>query len=100
MVPLLEIISESLGLGVNSQKVENTYELLINQLGSEFRVLLKTPIEDIRKVAGEKIGEAIGKVRIGDIHIEPGYDGIFGKVTIWRQEEKITNNHKLQESLF
>jgi uncharacterized protein (TIGR00375 family) len=83
MVPLLEILAEALGVGVGSQKVVNNYELLVNNFGSEFAVLLETPVEEIKKFLGEKVAQAIAKVRSGDIHIEPGYDGIFGKVKIW-----------------
>src|SRR3990167_5792911 len=74
LVPLLEILAECLGSGVGSKVVGNSYQQLINQFGSEFKVLLETPIMDIRKAVGEKIGEGINKVRLGDIHIEPGYD--------------------------
>jgi uncharacterized protein (TIGR00375 family) len=83
LVPLLEVISESLGFGVASQKVVNTYESLINDLGSEFKILLQTKISDIEKLAGKRVAEGISKVRSGDIIIEPGYDGVFGKVKIW-----------------
>jgi uncharacterized protein (TIGR00375 family) len=83
MVPLLEIISESLESGVSSQKVINNYNLLINNFVSEFKILLETKISDIERIAGEKVAEGIAKVRSGDIVIEPGYDGVFGKVRIW-----------------
>jgi uncharacterized protein (TIGR00375 family) len=88
MVPLLEIVAESLELGVSSQKVASSYELLISNFGSEFKVLLATPIEEIKRVGGERMSEGIAKVRSGDIVIEPGYDGVFGKVRIWPSEIK------------
>ena len=83
IVPLLEILAEACGVGVGSQKVINNYQLIINNCGSEFKILLETPIEKIQKVAGGKVAEAIAKVRSGDIAIEPGYDGVFGKVKVW-----------------
>ena len=88
LVPLLEILAECLGSGVGSKVVGNSYQQLINQFGSEFKVLLETPIMDIRKAVGEKIGEGINKVRLGDIHIEPGYDGVFGTVKIWQPDNQ------------
>jgi len=97
LVPLIEIISESLGVGVGSKKVNDIYELLINQLGSEFEVLLRTSVHEIKKVVGPEIGEGIEKVRCGDIVIEPGYDGVFGKVKIWGNKKEPSIN---QESLF
>ncbi len=84
MVPLLEILAEVLGTGNASQKVRNLYELLTSSLGSEFKVLLETKSVDIERVGGPKVAEAINKVRSGDIVIEPGYDGVFGKVKIWK----------------
>ena len=99
LVPLLEILSEALIAGVGSQTVINVYEQLIHSFESEFNVLLKTEIADIAKMAGQKISEAIQKVRSGDIFIKPGYDGVFGTVKIWKEEEEkeMGNN---QASLF
>jgi len=102
LVPLLEIIAEAVNLGVESQKVIGLYELLINHFGSEFSVLLKTHLEDIEKVGGSRLREAVQKVRSGDIVIKPGYDGVFGTVKIWEEKEKYMNK-KLevnQDSLF
>ncbi|OGM20652.1 hypothetical protein A2714_05715 [Candidatus Woesebacteria bacterium RIFCSPHIGHO2_01_FULL_38_9] len=86
LVPLLEIIAESLSTSVTSQKADVLYEHMIEKFGDEFSVLLKTPYKDL-KVVGERIADAILKVRKGDIVIEPGYDGVFGKVKIWRDDE-------------
>jgi len=101
LVPLGEIISEALEVGVGSQKVMGVYEQLINTIGPEFKILLKTPIEDIQKVSDPRVSEGVKKVRSGDIVIDPGYDGIFGKVKIWKegdQDKKETSTD--QASLF
>lgn len=103
MVPLMEILAETYGVGVGSQKIINNYQLIINNLGSEFKVLLETEIGEIRKVVGERVAEAIAKVRSGDIHIEPGYDGVFGEVKIWSDtpgQESHQNPSLQQKSLF
>lgn len=102
IVPLLEILAEAYGVGVGSQKAINNYQLIINNCGSEFKILLETPIEKIQKVAGEKVAEAIAKVRSGDIAIEPGYDGVFGKVRVWPASAKATAGKPVlsQPSLF
>ncbi|MCH7730271.1 DNA helicase UvrD [Patescibacteria group bacterium] len=87
LVPLLEIIAEARGMGVGTKTVMVAYEQLIGPFGNEFNVLLKTPLKELQNVADEKVVEGIKKVRAGDIVIEPGYDGVFGKVKIWKEEE-------------
>lgn len=99
IVPLLEILSEALNSGVGTQTVLSVYEQLTSSLGSEFKILLESPLPDIERVAGPKVAEGIGKVRSGDISIEPGYDGVFGKVKIWKEEDG-TEDEIEQETLF
>jgi len=62
---------------------------------SELNILLKTPVPDIASKFGEKIAEGIAKVRKGDIIIEPGYDGEYGKVKIWNSNND-TKGEKLE----
>lgn len=88
LVPLLEIVAEALSSTSVSQKVRSAYFNLCEELGSEIQVLLKTPILKIKKLAGPKIAEGIDKVRRGDIVIDPGFDGEYGKVKIWNHEAK------------
>ena len=87
IIPLQEIISETVGVGVNSKAVTRAYGNVIEKLGSEFTVLMDTPLEDIGRAASPQLMHAIGKMRRGDIHIEPGYDGEFGKVRIFDEAE-------------
>ncbi|WP_308767449.1 hypothetical protein [Candidatus Hakubella thermalkaliphila] len=88
LVPLEEIIAESLGVGQTTKTVETYYQRLIARFGSEFEVLLNTPIDEIKDV-DPQIGEGVDRVRKGQLHIEPGYDGVFGKIRIFGQEERI-----------
>lgn len=88
LVPLLEILSESLGVGVASQKVVSEYERLTTVLGTEFKILLQTKVEELERAGGPIFREAVEKVRAGDIFIDPGFDGVFGKVKIWGAEEE------------
>jgi uncharacterized protein (TIGR00375 family) len=90
LVPLNEIIAESISSPVGSEKVKIKFDELCLEFGSELDVLLNTSIEDLAKKAGEKIAEGVGKVRRGDIVIEPGYDGVYGKVKIWQEMSKVT----------
>jgi len=87
LVPLLEIVAESLGSTVSSQKSKDLYSRLCKELDSELQILLHIPLSDIEKVGGMKIGQGVAKVRQGSIAIEPGYDGEYGKVAIWKEGE-------------
>lgn len=96
LVPLNEIIAESLNSTVASIKVKEMFDNLCKDFGSEINVLLKTPIEDIRAKVGERVAEGVEKVRSGNIVILPGFDGQYGVVKIW-DDKKI--NEKNKESI-
>ena len=87
LVPLQEIISEAIGSPVASPKVAVHYHHLVEQFDGEFSVLLHTSIEDIAQASTPQIADGIKKVRLGDIVIDPGYDGVFGVVKIWKSEK-------------
>lgn len=106
LVPLAEIISESVHSSVSSQKVQIPYFKLIDHFAGEFNVLLKAKKEEIAGVIGGVVGEKIAvgmeKVRSGDIVIDPGYDGVFGVVKLWKEgeEQKLVDTSKEQLSIF
>ena len=83
LVPLQEIIAETIGSPFTSSKVVQSYQNLTSQLGSELAILTGVGLETISKAVGEKMAEGVEKVRRGDIVIEPGFDGVFGTVRIW-----------------
>ncbi len=99
-VPLLEIISQSIGSPLGSEKVMEVYLKLCQKLDGEFSVLLKSEQRDIAQVAGDRIAEAVVKVRQGDIYIDPGYDGVFGVVKIWEKKNPSKSEEKKQLALF
>jgi PHP family Zn ribbon phosphoesterase len=102
MVPLQEILAESLHARVATQKVQDEYNKLTDTFKNEFTLLLKTKSSDIVKYTSAKVVEGIEKVRKGDIVIDPGYDGVFGTVKIWQENSKTTEavKSKDQMSLF
>jgi len=88
LVPLNEIVAESMDSTVSSERVKSQFDMLCSKFGSEITVLLKTPLEEIEKAAGAKLGEGVLKVRRGNISIKPGFDGEYGKVKIWSTESE------------
>ncbi|MGD9276057.1 MAG: endonuclease Q family protein [Candidatus Pacearchaeota archaeon] len=82
ILPLHEIISLETGNGMNTKKVWGIYNKLINEFGNEFKVLLEVRLDDLVKVAGDKLGRLIIKNRLGKIKVKPGYDGEYGVAEI------------------
>lgn len=90
LIPLKEIIAESFRVGVGSKKVESMFEHMIKSIGTELDILMEKDPAEIGQVAGEKIAEGISKNRKGDLSIVPGFDGEYGKVTLWEETETHT----------
>lgn len=86
IVPLEETISEVYSLRENSLALRKKYFEVISNLGKEFEILLKIPIEEIKKF-NDKLAKAIEKIRNNDIFVKPGYDGVFGEVKIFSKGE-------------
>ncbi len=95
LIPLEEIIAEALGTLPGTKQGQEEYKNLIEKFGSEFGVLLDTPLNNLENTTLPEIAEGILRVREGKVHIEPGYDGVFGKISIFTQdEEKILSRQK------
>lgn len=87
IVPLSEILAEVVEVkSVSSNKVKQLYWDLVSHFGPEFEILLRTEIEEI-ETKNKNVARAIDKMRRGDIFIDPGYDGEFGKVKIFAEGE-------------
>lgn len=80
LVPLPEVISACMGYSSSSKKVQGCYEEMLEKLGSEFEILREIPLEDIAENVDERIAQAIGRVRLGDVVRIPGFDGEYGKI--------------------
>ena len=99
LVPLNEIIAESLRSTVSSQKVKDLFDKLCAKFSSELSVLLKVPIQDLRKEAGPRVAEGVDKVRRGNIVILPGFDGQYGIVKIWDDKKTAEKQEETKSQL-
>jgi len=88
LIPLGEIIADVLGVLSGAKQVEKEYKNLIEKLGNEFKVLLNVSFEDLKQATLSEIAEGIIRVREGKVFIEPGYDGVYGKIRIFSSEDK------------
>ena len=80
LVPLLELIADSLGRGAATKGVVTQYNRLVQELGSEINVLISAGLDVLEKVAEENLAQAILNARMGNVSVEPGFDGVYGKV--------------------
>ena len=83
LVSLVDIIAETLGRGSASKGVQQEYLRVIRELGGELRVLAHAGAADLEAVAGERLAQAILRARLGDVTVDPGYDGVYGTVRVW-----------------
>jgi len=82
LIPLSQVVSEVLGVGEASKRVQEIYQRLISKLGPELAILIDCPLSGIEKVGGSALALAIQKMRAGQVNIEPGYDGVYGQISI------------------
>ena len=82
-VLLVDIISQALGRGAGSKGVQREYRRIVDELGSELNVLIHAGAQDLEHAAGEKIAEGVLLSRSGNVRVEPGFDGEYGKVRVW-----------------
>ena len=91
LVSLDQVLSETLGVGIKTKRVQTARARLVDAFGSELTILLTAPPPDIAASMpapiGERLAEGIAKIRAGDIHVEPGYDGRYGTVKVWRDDD-------------
>lgn len=87
LVPLIEIISSVFEVGTASKRVQEMYQVMTEKIGNEFDILLNAPLQKIQGVSSKEIANAIDRVRKGNISILPGYDGEFGVVKVFNDEE-------------
>jgi uncharacterized protein (TIGR00375 family) len=98
LISLDEIIGEALGVGPKSKKVMEEYKKLIAKFGRELNILLNVSYDEITQASNSRLAEAIKRVREGKVNIRPGYDGEYGKISIFKEEEK--KEEKPQTTLF
>ena len=82
LVPLPEVLAASTGHSPTSKKGAALYARLLEELGPELSILREVPLADVETAAGGAVAEGIRRLRAGDIQMSPGYDGVYGKVSI------------------
>ena len=87
LVPLPEVLSEIHQVGPKSKRVGQHYEALLNKLGPELMLLNDVPLEDIQQASSSLLAEAINRLRKQEVIREAGYDGEYGVIRLFDDEE-------------
>nr|WP_246425501.1 UvrD-helicase domain-containing protein [Streptomonospora nanhaiensis] len=87
LVPLPEIVSEIVGVGPKSKRVQGEVGRLVAELGSELDILSALPVEDVARAGGTLLGEAITRLRAGRVVRDAGYDGEYGTIHVFEPGE-------------
>lgn len=86
LIPLPEVLGTIIGKGASSKEVMGQYACAIGRFGSEFNVLLHAPLEDIQ-LQSSVLGEAIRRMRCGEVVRQSGYDGEYGVISVFSEGE-------------
>ena len=98
LIPLKEIIGEAMGIGPATKGVDGEYTKLIKAFKNELNILLNVSQQELETAGLPEIAESIARVRQGKVFIEPGHDGVYGKISIFSKQEQKKSTK--QETLF
>lgn len=93
IVPIRDILTAMLQKGKKTKTVDNFYRNLIENIATEFELLMHSNINEIAKIGGEEFAGIISDMRQGKVKMKPGYDNEYGKLILPLKIKK-------QESLF
>lgn len=81
LFPLPEMLGELLSVGPKSRKVQERQSELVRLFGSEMDILHTVPESDLRQ-HWDALGEAVARMRRGDVIKEAGFDGEYGRQSV------------------
>ncbi|MEM3366181.1 MAG: endonuclease Q family protein [Candidatus Methanomethyliaceae archaeon] len=90
ILPLSDIIATYLGKDPFSADVQKMYWDLLKKFSNELQVLLEVPIDELEKACGRDLAKLIIMNRENRIRIIPGYDGVYGKIEIDGNMERVS----------
>jgi DNA helicase-2/ATP-dependent DNA helicase PcrA len=88
LVPLSEVLGELCETGPGSLKVRRHYDKLLSRIGPELSILTTALAEDLDREGPPLLSEAISRIRKGAVIAQPGYDGEYGVVRVFEDEER------------
>jgi len=82
LLPLSELLAAIYNTQIFSKKVWEESTKLVKEFGSELNILLEAPEDKLRLLTHEKIAKIIIKNRKGELKVQPGYDGVYGRLLL------------------
>lgn len=83
LVPLNEVIAEAVGKTPDSQGVWDLYFRFIHAFGDEHAILTEVPVDELARLAPDRVAEGVDRMRRGLVTIAPGHDGEYGRVRLF-----------------
>jgi len=87
LIPLDEIVGEILDVGPKTGKVKAMLARIHRAFGPELTVLRHVPTDVLGKFYAP-LGEAVSRMRRGQVYREPGFDGQYGRIRVFSAEER------------
>ncbi len=87
LIPFGEVLAEIHKVGPQSKFVKQKYDELLAKLGPELFILEKAPLEEISRKGSSLLSEAISRMRDGRVIRRPGFDGQYGTIRLFTDEE-------------
>ncbi len=89
IIPLAEIIAELKNVKSTAGKaVQAVYHDVLERLGNEFDVLRSVPVAIIEAAGFPLLAIAIERLRAGDVARDPGYDGVYGTIKVFKNAQE------------
>lgn len=96
LVELDKIIAAALGIrGRQSLTVIKQYQKLLQEFGSELEILLNLDLSQAAVKMDQRIIKGIYRVREQKLFIKPGFDGQYGKIDIFSEQDKLLKQSPL-----
>lgn len=86
LIPLAEILGEILHCGPKTKRPQLKLAELTRRFGPELTLLLDTPLSDVGRHWPE-LGEALRRMRGGQVIRQGGYDGEYGVIRLFEKGE-------------
>jgi DNA helicase-2/ATP-dependent DNA helicase PcrA len=93
LVPLEEVLAEVQQVDAKSKAVQARYNRLDSRLGPELFVLERAPLDEVERAGSPTVAEALARMRAGRVLRRAGYDGEYGVIRLFTDEELSRGTH-------